>query len=288
MGTTGLYFLLGIFTFFIASGCSFDKHETHTMNKPSDTRQYKEILKDTTLTIDSVLVDVLVPAGKTEGFILMLPGWNFSRTDCCEKSSFCKKALAAGYCLIMPEMGKSVYSCAFYKETRKEWKKYPSRAWLIKSMIPFFQNNYGFLKEGGNNHIYGISTGARGVALVALHTANIFKSGVALSGDYDQTLLKSDNLMIGYYGTFEAFPDRWNGEDNALKNAQKMNVPLYLAHGKMDKVVPCSQTEVFYKEMCAKNPKVKCEIHLNEKAEHNYAFWDSETENAIAFFKKNK
>lgn len=288
MSTTHFYLLISFFAFFFVSGCFPDTQNSSVMKKKSDTNQYKIIIKDTTLIIDSVLVEIIVPSGKTEGYILMLPGWNFSRTDCCNKSTFCKKATAAGFCLIMPEMGKSIYSGKFYKETRSEWKKYPSRVWVLESMIPLLQKNYGFLKDGGNNHLYGISTGARGVALLALHTKNIFKSGVALSGDYDQSLLKADNLMIGYYGTFSAFPDRWNGEDNALKNAQKIDIPLYLAHGRKDNIVPCSQTELFFEEMNKKNLKVKCEIHINEKAEHTYTFWDSETENALNFFQKNK
>lgn len=288
MGTTGFYLLISTLIIFFVSGCFFETHQPPVLGMKTDTNQYKIILNDTTISIDSVLVDIRIPFGKTEGYILMLPGWNFSRTDCCNKSSFCKKALSAGFYLIMPEMGKSIYSGKFYKETRSEWKKYPSRTWVLESMIPFLQQKYGFLKEGGNNHLYGISTGARGVALLALHTKNIFKSGVALSGDYDQSLLKKDNLMIGYYGNYDLFPDRWNGEDNAFKNAGKIDIPLYFAHGSKDKVVPCSQSELFYKEMKKKHPAGKSEIHISEKAEHNYIFWDSETENALQFFKNNK
>ncbi len=279
-----------IFIFYLLSFVFWfsDNQQVQVKSHTLSTDKYLAIIKDTTLVVEGVSVEILLPDKKCEGYILMLPGWNFTRTDCCGKSSFCKKARKAGYCLIMPEMGKSIYSGGFFKETRQDWKKYPSRLWITNSLIPYLQQKYGYLLSGGNNHIYGISTGARGVALLALNTKNIFKSGVALSGDYDQSVMPNDNLMIGYYGTFEAFPDRWNGADNALKNAAKISIPIYLAHGKQDKMVPCSQSEKFFAEMKKQHPDGYTELHINEKAAHNYEFWDSETENAILFFKNNQ
>lgn len=280
-GKQCIYLLL---IFFQTSGCISDNQSMPVKMKPSGTDQYLTIKKDTTLLVDSVKVGILLPPEKHAGYILMLPGWNFSRGDCCEKSSFCKKAREAGYCLIMPEMGKSVYSGGFYNETRADWKKYPSRVWVINSLIPEMQQKYGYLKRGGNNHLYGISTGARGVALLALHTKGIFKSGAALSGDYDQSVMPADNLMTGYYGAYDKFPGRWTGEDNALKNAAKIDIPLYLAHGKKDKIVPCTQTESFFATLKKLHPDGRNEIHISENAGHNYDFWDSETGNVIRFF----
>ncbi|MBI5217789.1 MAG: prolyl oligopeptidase family serine peptidase [Bacteroidia bacterium] len=254
--------------------------------KPSDTRQYGALINDTTLKIQGVDVDILAPRGKIAGDILMLPGWNFRRTDCCEKSSFCEKARQTGFRLIMPEMGKSVYSGELYPETRADWKKYPTRKWLLDSLIPFLQKKYGIFLVGGKSFMYGISTGARGVALLAVHTKNIFIAGAALSGDYDQSLLKTDNLMSGYYGPYNKFPERWEGEDNPCNNIDKISVPLYLAHGKKDKIVPCSQTELFFRELKKKKPELNCVISVSENAEHDYKFWDSKTDNILSFLKE--
>ncbi|MDP4267365.1 MAG: prolyl oligopeptidase family serine peptidase [Bacteroidota bacterium] len=249
-------------------------------------RVYINTPKDTTIIICGIPVDISYPEGKVNGTILMLPGWNFSRNDCCDKSSFCDKALSKGYCLIKPEMGKSVYHSRIYKETHKEWKKFPTRIILTDSIIPFIQDHFYLLKNGQKNYLYGISTGARGVALLAIYTKNIFVACACLSGDYDQTKMPKDNLMKEYYGDFTKFPDRWKGVDNPLLNASKIKIPLYISHGKKDKVVPYNQSEIFYKDLVKYNSNLKHSLFIDDKAEHNYNFWDSRTEDILMFFSR--
>lgn len=242
---------------------------------------------DTTLVIEGIEVRILFPKNNQTGCILALPGWNFSKTDCCEKSEFCKKASEKGFILVLPEMGKSVYSGEFYKETRKDWTKYPNREWVISKMIPQLQKNYNLLKPGGNNFLYGISTGARGVALIAMNTDSIFLAGACLSGDFDQSKLPGDNLMKGYYGSFEKFPERWNGTDNPSKNINKLKIPLFIAHGKLDKVVPFDQSETFKKEIHKTRPKQIVNFVSVENAGHDYSFWNSQTDAILKFFSEH-
>jgi S-formylglutathione hydrolase FrmB len=242
--------------------------------------------KDTTLNINNVIVDISIPDGNIKGTILMLPGWNFSRNDCCLKSSFCQKAKEKGFCLIKPEMGKSVYHSKIYNETRKDWQKYPSLANLIDTIIPFIQEHFHLLKKGDKNFVYGISTGARGVAQLAIYTKDIFIAGACLSGDFNQIKMINDKLMQGFYGKYENFPERWQGKDNPFYNAEKIKMPLYIAHGKKDKIVPYQQSEMFYNELLRKNKKNKYQLLIAPNAEHNYQFWDSRTDDILNFFLK--
>lgn len=66
----------------------------------------------------------------------MLPGWNFSKDKTCNETSFCKRALAEGYRLILPEMLKSTYATHYFPETRNDYRAYPTLTWVIDTLIP--------------------------------------------------------------------------------------------------------------------------------------------------------
>ena len=237
-----------------------------------------------TLQIDGYTLDIRSPeSGDIKGNIIVLPGWSFPKEDWCNKSQLCKKALEQGYRLILPEMGKSVYAANFYAETLKEWQKFPNKEWLTKKMIPALQKEHKILLESQKNFVLGLSTGGRGVALLALAMPKLFKAGAALSGDFDQTQMPTDNLMVGYYGTYHKFKQRWEGEDNPVKQASNWKIPLYLGHGKQDNVVPVNQTEMFYNALKKHHPTLKVKLNLVNAA-HDYAYWDSEVDNMLKFF----
>ena len=237
-----------------------------------------------TIMIAGHAVDIRTPAkGDIKGNIIVLPGWSFSKDDWCNKSSLCTKALEKGYRLIMPEMSKSVYSGAYYPETIKEWQKFPNKVWVVQEMIPTLQKQHEILLPQQKNFILGLSTGGRGVALITLAKPDLFQAAAALSGDFDQTQMITDRLMIGYYGTYLQFKSRWEGEDNPTKQAHHWKTPIYLGHGKNDNIVPVSQTQIFYNAIKKHHPNLKMKLNLPQAA-HDYKYWDSEVDNMLAFF----
>ena len=238
--------------------------------------------KDTLIKINEVEITVYFPENDISGTVLMLPGWNFSMNKTCENSSFCKKALDKGYVLICPEMKKSLYATEIFPETRKDWAVYPQLKFIIDTLIPFFQNKFKLMKKGERNFIYGISTGARGGALILENTDSVFKSGALLSGDYDQVKMRKDNLMNGYYGYYNEFKNRWEGADNPLRNISKLKSSLYIGHGKQDKVVPSNQSLQFYNSL--KNSGLKIVFSFKENYGHDYVYWESETSAILLFF----
>lgn len=246
----------------------------------------REPRKDTliTLTIGGHAVDIRTPSkGDIKGNIIVLPGWSFAKDDWCAKSSLCTKALAQGYRLILPEMSKSVYSGKYYPETIKEWQKFPSKTWVVEEMIGTLQKKHAMLLSTQKNFILGLSTGGRGVALIALAKPDLFAAAAALSGDFDQTQMTTDRLMIGYYGSYLQFKSRWEGEDNPTKQAIHWKTPIYLGHGKQDNIVPVSQTQTFFNAIKKHHPNLKIKLNLPE-ATHDYKYWDGEVDNMLAFF----
>ena len=244
--------------------------------------------KDTVLVLNQDTIDILFPKAAVRGQILVLPGWNYSRKKCCNESSFCRKALENGFALVLPEMGKSIYSSAIYPETRKDWIKFPEMSWVVDSLLPTLQQKMDLFKPGDANYVFGISTGGRGVALVVEQTGVLFKAGAALSGDYDQRLQPADNLMKGFYGEYAGFKSRWEGKDNPFMNAKLVQVPLYLGHGLDDKIVPVEHTKLFYNELQKQNLNLMHVLHLAEQKGHNYVYWDSETDAVLDFFMKQE
>jgi len=240
-------------------------------------------LNDTIIILNNRKVYVKISKNEIRGTFLLLHGWNLPATDWCDKTVLCQKLLNKGFNIVMPDMGKSVYQKNNFPQTRIDWKHYPTRLWLSDTLIPFLQNNYSLLLKNENNYLVGLSTGARGVALLLLDYPELFKGAAVLSGDYSQEKLQNDNLMTGYYGAYNKYKDRWLNIDNPVKRVGEFKTPIYLGHGKLDKVVPPSQTKMFYDSLKKYHPNLKIKLNMPD-AQHDYKYWGSEVDNILVFF----
>ncbi len=283
-----LFLFLSIF-FLCFYSCG-NKSINKTISKSVDSIDKKNVLHDTVLKIADrnyfVSVKIKVPDKEPIGTLVVLPGWNHPVFNWC-KIDLCIKALHAGYVLIMVDMEKSIYSKQIYKETRKDYQIYPTRTWFTDTLITYFQRNYNLLQENQNNFIIGLSTGARGVALLCLDCPKIFKKAAAFSGDYDQTKMPQDALCIDFYGEMSKYVERWTGEDNVISRINEFETPIYLAHGKKDKIVPCEQTEIFYAALKKHKPELQVKCRINSEAEHTYPYWNSEIDSVFKFFQSS-
>ncbi|MEM9981997.1 MAG: alpha/beta hydrolase-fold protein [Bacteroidota bacterium] len=247
---------------------------------------YDSLQSFQTLQIGKHLVDIALPKESVtiKGNLLILQGFNFPKDDWCKKSSLCKKALAEGYVLIMPEMGKSVYATKLYPETREDWRHYPTKTWLVDTVFSHLQEKYGLLLSSQQNYMIGLSTGARGIALVALDHPTLFTACAALSGDYDPTRVPNDRLITAYYGAYELFPTRWAQVDNVVAKIEEWRTPIYLGHGKRDKVVAWEETQWFYDQLIQQAPEFPVKLSLLEIYGHDYTYWDFEVDRVLDFF----
>ena len=210
-----LFLILFISCFFIFCKNNDAKKQNIIINQVINNADTLALKKDTSFELKfngtAFKTFIKVPVNKTsiKGIIIALPGWNFPADDWCNKSTLCEKALKQGFVIILPEMGKSIYTEKIYKETRKDWSIYPTRTWFKDSLIKYIQTKFSLLLPSQNNYLLGLSTGARGVALLCIDCENLFKKAAALSGDYDPTKLKADNLYNGFYGSYNYFKERW-------------------------------------------------------------------------------
>ncbi len=237
------------------------------------------------LKISDVDVDIYLPQGDIRYSLLLLPGWNFDKRDWINKTDILERANRRGIILILPQMKKSIYATAWYPETRMKWGSLPGSTYIKEKMIPHLQKEYNLLIPGQRNFILGLSTGGRGVAMTVLENPGIFSGAAALSGDYMQEHMTHDNLMKAVYGSYEKFKDRWTGRDNPGSRASEWTIPLYLAHGSKDRVVPVSQSRLFYEQL-RKKKTLKESIVFDEDpgAAHDYKFWEKGMHKSLHFF----
>lgn len=245
---------------------------------------------DTTLTFyhksfKSTVV-IKYPKQKPKGTILLLHGYNLPAMQWCEKTTLCTKALEQGYVLIIPDFGKSTYQEKFYPETNTNFRVYPTRKWMRDTVIAQLQEKLNLLKPGQNNFVLGLSTGARGAALLSVDLPKVFKAAACLSGDYDQTKLPFEKIYHNYYGEFKTWKNRWANDDNLHTLIQQWQTPVYLAHGSLDNVCPASQTTNFYNLLKKTKPQVKCQYVLAKDFKHDYTFWGSQTVGVLKFFEQ--
>ncbi len=264
-------------------------------------------------------------ASTRQKMLLLLPGWNFSDTQWCTRTRVCDEATKRGYDVMLVEMGKSVYMDSLYPQMRADYRLHPTRTWLWDSVLKPLQRRSYFTDQGipedptktvnGRvlyksmrlpipSYVMGLSTGARGALLLALEHPEAFQGCAGLSGDYNPLLMKNDNLMINCLGKFDDVPWRWRGTNNIEMRVDFFKVPMYLAHGSDDRVVPMKQTEslllaIERSEACkarAAFPKVYTAVthhYLNEKiiqseivvgAGHDYIFWNQAGLKALDYF----
>jgi S-formylglutathione hydrolase FrmB len=238
--------------------------------------------------VEGVPVDIYVPENYSGRNILMLPGWNFPKTGWIDKTELLRYADAEGYALLLPEMGKSLYEGDYHPETRMRWGPIPGGRFIREYLLPAVRKRHSLFLPDQKSYLIGLSTGGRGVALIALENPGAFAAGAALSGDFSQENMPSDRLMTAVYGPYRQFKKRWIGQDNPMARAGEWKMPLYLAHGESDRVVPPAQSRLFYERLRQIHADTIDIVYRSAKGEaHDYRFWNSELEPVFAFFRRH-
>lgn len=215
--------------------------------------------------------------------ILVLPGWNYPDTQWCSKTNLCKISIERGYDLLFVEMQRSVYLDEYFKETRNDYRKYPTRKWLMDSVVKYLIKQ-SLLDSSKPMFVMGLSTGGRGAAILGLENPGIFSALATLSGDFDPEYQKDDPLMINSLGAYTKFPERWKGNNNLMYRIKEFKIPVYIGHGMSDKVCPVKQSIRFADSLKKHVAGLEIKTHFPQKMGHDYLYWNSEVPAVIDFF----
>lgn len=238
-----------------------------------------------TFQVGSRSVEIIWPDKPTGRTLLCLPGWNLPATDWRTKTKLVEEAGRLGYTVVLPEMGKSVYARQVYPETRAEWRGEACLPWLADTLITILSLDHGLFSHSMKHAVVGLSTGGRGALLLAAERPDLFAVCAALSGDFLPQLIPQDNLMRGWYGPMDQFPERWKGEEHPPGRLGRLCCRLLVAHGKQDQVVPVEQSEAILQQL-KRRPYLEVESWLPDSAAHDYAFWSSCTPRIVALLEK--
>jgi len=245
--------------------------------------------KDTTVEISNgknpITVTLKLNKGAFKGTIVALPGWNYAALDWCNKTSLCESAINDGYCVVLVEMGKSIYATKNYEQTRKDWQKEPTLTWFSEKLIPEIQREFQLLLSDQSNWLVGLSTGARGAFLIANKNDDVFKGAACLSGDFNQTAYPQDNLYRGFFGEYASNKEIWETTEHPLNSMRKKGLRFYFGHGALDQVVPSSHSNYVF-DALNDSMQTKNVLHIDSNAKHDYDFWNSEVKNVLNFFNK--
>jgi dienelactone hydrolase len=278
----GVQSLVGCGTGGLGMGSASDDSLDRGSQDPIAPRGCQLPVGRSTVEVEGVAVDLLMPEDKYMGDLLVLPPWNAGRDEWCMHARFCSKAAKRGYRVIMPEMGKSIYAQAVYPETREDWRAAPTIKWVKERLIPDLRNNFCLLQEDGHNFVLGASAGARGAILLAEEMPQLFVAVAALSGDYNPAEMKGDNIYRGFLGDYDAFAQRWESAENVLDGATQIKAAVYLGHGKADKMVPYAQTVKLYDLLQPHHLHLR--LNLPADRGNDFAYWSSECNNILDFF----
>lgn len=231
-----------------------------------------------------IAVTIFTPP-RVRGNVLVLPGWKFNRKRWLKKTNLKSMARTNHLRLICPEMHTSLYASQYYPQSKRRWSILPGQQWVLEMLIPSLQKK-GMLRADQDNFLLGLSTGGRGVALLGLARPELWRAAAALSGDFDQSAMPADRLMTALYGSYAEFPDRWRGRDNPQMRINEWQLPLYLAHGSIDPVVPFMQSRHFHQALVKSHPDLDIVLHA-PAAGHNFKFWGAQNKASIDFFRKH-
>lgn len=228
-----------------------------------------------------------VEEGREKGNILFLNGWNMNPEEICRASAICSLAQKYGYNIIVPHMGKSVYASIDTKYTRSDYRQLKKISWLSDSLLPRLQSKGISFQKNGNNHIIGISTGARGAVLFAAKLPDVFQTLILLSGDYDQCIDTNDLLMINTYGHYSLNPKCWKSIDNPLQASSGLKCNVFIGHGKNDKVVKPEHSYLLENKLQNNSlmKSKKIETYFPDAAGHDWKFWREGIERGMEFIK---
>lgn len=251
-----------------------------------------------------VRIEFLEPKTSNNEVILFLPGWNYSATDWKYKTSIVDSALKRGFSVLLVDMGKSVYMDSVFPQARSDYKDFPTRNWLWNFILADYNARGWFVDNPSNSkpqtHVFGLSTGARGAALLFLDHSSAFTNVVLLSGDYNPLLDKKDALLTNSMGAYGLYPRRWERGSNNIqfrflqlcksRNADSMYdvklkvasndtlstisrvVNIFVSHGLKDPIVPPEHSIQLFESM-GKN--------CIDSANSNFDFYYNPTQNKL-------
>jgi hypothetical protein len=204
------------------------------------------------------------------GWVLLLHGWGQHARDW-ETLPEVSALSEAGWTLVAPDMGRSVYARAAPPGVADE----PGHARIV-AVIDWAVRARGLSANPAQRSVVGVSTGGRGAAI--LGAEGRFGTVVALSGTHDLGALEQGTgeyrIHAAVFGPRASGAARWAAEDVPRGGAGR-GVRWYLGHARGDPHVPVAQTEGYATYLRGLAPAPEVHLRVTPDREHGWAAWNA-------------
>lgn len=228
--------------------------------------------------------------GKPVRTLIALHGYRGSMYDWGRYTAIETYADRYNMAVVCPDMGRSVYSTAYYPETTHRWSPVPGTPFVGDVLLSYISSTFNLGSRKNRTGIFGLSTGARGAIMVAETYPARFAAVAGLSGDYDPLSMPHDRVLASVYGPYKEHSDRWKNEASAVRRADSLkNVAVFLSHGSKDSVIPRGQSLILalkLRSLGKKNSAYSVEYAEKSKRKHDWGFWRSAVPEMLAFFNR--
>lgn len=215
--------------------------------------------------------------------LYLLHGLTDDHTMWCRRTSIERYSSKYRTAVIMPNAGRSFYTDMAFGN--KYW------TFISEELPEIVSSLFHIPSEPSHSFVAGLSMGGYGALKLAFHYPDRFKAAASLSGVVDITDFAScDPLHLGdelarIFGPVESIGGSENDLYSLLQASSPKQTPsLYISCGKRDFLIDATRR---FKQTLEKKsiPVSYSEI---DKAGHNWELWDSEIQNALRFFFKEK
>jgi predicted esterase len=227
--------------------------------------------QDRPATREMPAVRTLRPAKPRDdhGWVLLLHGWGQHARDW-EGLPDIQALSDAGWTLVAPDMGRSVYA----RQARGGTEDEPGHARIV-AVVDWAVSSLGLAASSGARAVVGVSTGGRGAAI--LGAEGRFGTIVALSGTYDLGALSPGTgeyrIHAAVFGERAANAARWAFEEVPRVGAGQA-ARWFLGHASADPYVPVSQTTAYAAYLRGVAPPGRIHLRLTPGADHGWAAWN--------------
>jgi S-formylglutathione hydrolase FrmB len=192
------------------------------------------------------------------------------------------------FVIVCPSMGKTLYESSYYPETVNKWNIMPGGKFIGEALVPFLRGGFGLASGRSNTGIMGVTVGAHGAILVAGIYADRFGAAAGLSGYYDPTIMQNSKMIESVYGSYNNNRLRWETEDNALRNAEKLSgVAVFLYHGGKNDAFHEGQSRLMairLKHLQNKSSAYSITYSEQKNYQYGWTWWKTQVPAVMEFF----
>lgn len=225
--------------------------------------------------------------GKYHRTVIALHTYGERENEWETNSSIASLANKYNLVVVCPAMNKSLCETTFYPDVEYRWNIIPGGKYIGETLIRFLNDKFSLATKKSGTGIMGVTAGARGALLVSAAYSDRFAAAAGISGFYDQSTMQTSRMIESVYGSYRKNPQRWENEDNILKNAEKLKgVSVFIYHGERNDAFNPIQSKLMairLKQLEKKDSGYSIAYKEGKTGGYGWLYWKGQVEPVMDF-----